>query len=151
MRIIFCVTLLFSLFGFSQNNVGGSPKEMVQVFCGACHVTPEPSQLPKRLWEKNILPEMGSFYGIQQQGFGLLKKRKPEDLEVIRSLNIYPETQTISDETWQLIKDYYITNAPESIPIPKERKNRTKNLKNFKGATQEMSVISKKVYDFMMH
>ena len=152
MRVIFCFALLSSLLSFGQASSGESSKQMVQMYCGACHIAPDPSHLPKDLWEKNVLPEMASFYGIQKQGYGLLKKRKPEDMEVIKSLNIYPETQTISDETWQIIKDYYINNAPESIPVPKERKNRTKNLKSFKRQDIDLvglpeSLITSLVYD----
>ncbi len=152
MRVIFCFTLLYSLLSFGQSSSGEPSKEIVQIYCGACHIVPDPSHLPKDLWEKNVLPEMGSYYGIQKQGFGLLKKRKPEDVEVIKSLNIYPETQVISDETWQLIKDYYINNAPESFPTYKERKNRTKNLKSFKRQDIELlgqpeSLITSMVFD----
>ena len=132
MKVIFCFTLFFSLFSFSQSNKGSSPKEIARTFCGACHVAPDPSNLTADLWERNILPAMGSFYGVQQQGFGLLRKRKPEEMEVIKSLNIYPEKQVISDETWQIIQDYYISNALEKVPESKERQNRTKNLKSFK-------------------
>ena len=124
MRVIFCFFLLFSLSSFSQSSGGGSSKEIAQIYCGACHVAPDPNNLTKDLWERTILPTMGSFYGVQKQGFGLLKKRKPEELEVIKALNIYPETQVISDETWQIIQDYYIDNAPESVPENKERKRK---------------------------
>ncbi len=109
-----------------------SSKKMVQMYCAACHIAPDPGDLPKDLWRRTVLPEMGSYYGIQKQGFGLLKKMKPQELEIVKSLNIYPETQVISDETWQIIQDYYINNAPEKITNTKERKNRTKNLRSFK-------------------
>ena len=73
-------------------------------------------------------------------------------MEVIKSLNIYPETQTISDETWQIIQDHYINNAPERVPVPKERKSRTKNLKTFKRQDIDLmglpeSLITSMVFD----
>ncbi len=152
MKVIFCFALLFSAFSYSQSDSVVSSKEIVQIYCGACHVAPEPSNLTKDLWERTILPEMGSFYGIQKEGFGLLKKRKPAELEVIKSLNIYPETQVISDETWQIIQDHYINNAPESVSQSKERKNRSKNLKSFKRQDIDLmglpeSLITSMVFD----
>lgn len=146
------IFFLTSFLAYGQVSKEEASKEMIQTYCATCHIAPDPGDLPKRLWEKTVLPEMGSFYGIQKQGIGLLKKMKPEELEIIRSLNIYPETQVISDDNWQLIKNYYINNAPVSISKPKERKNRTKNLKSFKRRDIDLiglpeSLITSLVYD----
>lgn len=149
---VFLIVYLMTFLGYGQASKEEASIEMIQTYCAACHIAPDPGDLPKDLWERTVLPEMGSFYGIQKQGIGLLKKMKPEELEIVRSLNIYPETQVISDETWQLIKNYYINNAPESISKPKERKNRTKNLRNFKRQDIDLvglpeSLITSMVFD----
>jgi hypothetical protein len=144
--------LISNFICFGQSTTEENTLKTVQMYCAACHKAPEPADLPKDLWKKNVLPEMGSYYGVKTNGFGLLKKRKPEELEAIISLNIYPETQQISDSTWQSIKNYYINNAPETISNAKERKNRTKNLKDFKRVDIDLlglpeSLITSLVYN----
>ena len=92
---VFFIFILLA-FGFSssgQSISDHSPKSMAQMYCGSCHIAPSPNDLPRRVWKKTVLPEMGSYYGVKTDGFGLLKKMKPEELQAIKSLKIYPETQ----------------------------------------------------------
>ncbi len=150
--LLILAMLIWNFRGFGQTSSETNTFKTVQMYCAACHIAPDPGDLPKELWKKTVLPEMGSYYGFKKNGFGLLKKRKAEELDAIKILNIYPETQQISDETWQLIQDYYINNAPESLGNPKDRKRRTKNLREFKRADIDLlglpeSLITSLVYD----
>lgn len=126
------VFLLIGFFTEGQNDSIVLSKNLSRVYCASCHIAPNPNDLPRALWEKNVLPAMGSYYGVQTNGFGLLKKMKPEELKAIKALHIYPETQVISNESWKQIKDYYLNNAPEKFKNTEDRKKRTRNLKTFK-------------------
>ncbi len=150
--LFFWIMFTWGFLGYGQINNEEASREIIQMYCGACHVAPDPSDLPKDLWGKTVLNEMGSYYGIKKEGFGLLKKMKAEELDAIKSLNIYPEIQLIPNETWQTIENYFINNAPEEITKANDRKNRTKNLKAFKRKDIDLlglpgSLITALVYD----
>ncbi len=77
-------------------------------YCSACHTYPDPDLLPKRTWEKFVLPNMGPLLGIY--------KHNNIEYPVLRTPNLpenfYPSEQKLSNEEWQKILDYYISYAP---------------------------------------
>jgi hypothetical protein len=88
-------------------------ERLAQAYCGSCHLTPDPSLLDSRSWEKGVLPEMGPRLGIFAFGFQLYPNSR-------RDTNIgkgyYPSQQLLSDDDWQHILDYYTATSPDSLP-----------------------------------
>jgi hypothetical protein len=81
---------------------------LAQQHCGGCHLFPDPSLLPKAVWEKDVLPYMALRLGIDQ------------DIKKIRKLNandlkIKAAKPLISEEDWQKIKEYYLGVAPKRL------------------------------------
>lgn len=107
---------------------GLSGKILAETHCGSCHAFTEPALLPKDVWEKSVLPEMG--YRLGHGGY--LKKMSAYDAdEILAVINagVYPEQPLIADEDWQKIVNYYIENAPDALEKTPVRA--TQKLDNF--------------------
>jgi FG-GAP-like repeat len=101
-----------------------SGRELAETYCASCHLKPEPEFLDKKTWEKSILPEMSYYLGmkpLRDKMFGM----SPEDIQAIIQSNLYPHAPLLTEEDWQKLKDYYITNAPEK-PLPQVAKQAIK-------------------------
>ena len=83
--------------------------------CASCHITPEIQHLTKEIWATNILPEMGARMGVQDSSYNPVSGFSFKEQEAIIRSNVYPIFPTISKEDWQLLKDYIISNAPDSL------------------------------------
>src|SRR5438309_1219233 len=44
-------------------------ERLAAVYCGSCHLLPDPSLLNSKSWEKGVLPQMGPRLGIFNHGF----------------------------------------------------------------------------------
>lgn len=44
-------------------NKNYSGKELAQIYCGGCHLYPEPSLLSEEIWKEKVLPVMGKKFG----------------------------------------------------------------------------------------
>lgn len=111
-NIIFCVVLTF--ISCSSPTL----KKQTSLFktrCASCHITPEIQHLTKEIWATNILPEMGARMGIQDSSYNPVSGLSFKEQEAIIRSNVYPIFPTISKEDWQLLKDYIISNAPDSL------------------------------------
>lgn len=87
-------------------------------YCGSCHLPPAPEDLPKAVWENNVLPDMGARLGIRTPGFDPLAGKPQTEHFIYKTLAIYPENQLISDQRWRQIRDFILANAPDSLPRP---------------------------------
>ncbi len=83
--------------------------------CGSCHITPKREDLPKEIWEKAILPEMAARMGLRENNYDPLTGLSYEEMDAVIKTGIYPLTPTISLEDWQLLKEYIIGGAPDSL------------------------------------
>lgn len=109
---------------FTAKPTNLSGKELAETYCASCHLKPEPEFLDKKTWEKNVLPEMSYYLGmkpLRDKMFGM----SPEDIQAAIQSNLYPSAPLLTEEDWQKLKDYYITNAPEK-PLPQEEKQAIK-------------------------
>ncbi|WP_020530354.1 FG-GAP repeat domain-containing protein [Flexithrix dorotheae] len=118
-----------------------SGSQLAMQYCGKCHVFPGPEQLPKYLWEKEVLPSMGFRMGIFKG------KHQPDSLfepglggRIVKKANIFPSIPIIAREDWQKIIDYYLTNAPHSLPIPQKEKPIATNLSLFNYKESQFSI-----------
>ncbi len=86
-------------------------ERLAKQYCSSCHLFTEPGLINKRNWEKNVLPQMAFRMGFSDMQ--IMSSLTEEDLnEIIKSL---PPRPIVSDEEWAAIKNYYISNAPDSI------------------------------------
>lgn len=107
----------------SSNTDGGygdDSRELAKLYCGMCHLFPEPSLLDRTTWLNSVLPNMGLRLGIRESGVDPYADIIPEEKEIIRKLNIYPEKPLLSKEQWLKIVDYYEKASPEQ-PLSPDR------------------------------
>ncbi len=92
-------------------------KEIVlyNTYCSSCHIAPSVSDLPKEIWEKEILPEMGARMGIRDDGYNPLKGLSFREMGAINQTGVYPYKSIISKQDWDLLKNYIINMAPDSL------------------------------------
>ncbi len=95
-------------------------EKLAKTHCSSCHQFPEPSILPKSVWEKKLLPEMKKRMGLGDMD-EMLKTLSYQDLTYFSDKGIYPMNPSVSEKDWQKIVDYYLENAPEE-PLPQQKK-----------------------------
>ncbi len=86
--------------------------------CGSCHIAPKIQDLPKEIWKKAILPDMAARMGLRENNYDPLEGLSYEEMDAVIKTGIYPLTPTISEEDWQVLKDYIIAGAPDSLGSP---------------------------------
>ncbi len=89
-------------------------------YCGSCHRFPEPGLLDKKTWEHSLLPNMGCRLGIRTEGYSPYKGKDMLEQNLLEQANIYPALPLIPDSTWFKIRDYYISNAPDTLIVPRD-------------------------------
>lgn len=106
-------------------------KNLFNTHCGSCHVIPNPKNIPKDIWKNSVLPEMGARMGYRYNGYDPYQYKSSEEKYHMRLSNAYPEQPIIDSATWWGIHEYIVSQAPDSIPIDRTRKNRNKDLAQF--------------------
>lgn len=92
---------------------------LAKIRCSSCHAYPAPDLLPKSVWEKNVLPQMGYQLGVYPNDSlrATLIEKGPGGAKVIAA-GIFPEKPQISAEDWAKIQAFYLKNAPDSLLLP---------------------------------
>ena len=101
---------------FDNNNDG---RQLAKVYCGMCHLFPEPSLLDKKTWVSGVLPNMGLRLGIRDPAADPYADLVPEEKDIIRQLNIYPDKPLLTKTQWDKIVKYYMDAAPEKLLLIK--------------------------------
>ncbi len=104
--------------------------ELYKMHCANCHLGPDIQDLPKDIWASNILPDMGARMGIRPDGYDPLKGLSYEEMDAVIKTGIYPLKKTITVEDWNTLKEYIISEAPDSL-APKTSKTTSKQLHQF--------------------
>ncbi len=92
-----------------RNNSEG--EKLAKTYCASCHQLPDPSILPRNVWRLSTLPYMAIMMGVDKD---IKKLGKPlSNYAVLR-----PPSQMISDDDWEKIKDYYLSEAPKKLEMP---------------------------------
>ncbi len=97
-------------------------EQLSKIYCAACHQYPEPSLLDRATWERFVLPRMGYMYGIYTHAAereALFEAN--EGGARVRESGLFPEERRIDSVQWEAIQDYYLTNAPERLALPKRK------------------------------
>lgn len=90
-------------------------------YCGSCHRFPEPSLLPKQNWINGVLPAMQPLLGLITDENNPYAKLELAELMYLEKAHYYPAQPMLSGEEWERIRQYYLTNAPDSLPQPQGR------------------------------
>ncbi len=112
---------------------GLSGKDLAVRYCSSCHAFVSPELLPKDSWKNDVLPSMGHRLGMfdgDHQPDSLFEKGIGGS--IVRKANIYLEKPTIAMEDWDKIKDYFVSNAPDTILPPKRKTKINMGLRHFK-------------------
>ena len=107
-----------------------SGEQLANLYCKMCHEFPEPKLLDKETWINSVLPNMGLRMGVKIPGVDPFAGTPKEDLEIVKSLGVYPEAPIISDADWNKIIEYYKKEAPEE-PIKINSEAPISNLVHF--------------------
>lgn len=86
-----------------------------RVACSMCHVYPEPSLLPKSVWNEHVLPKMKLYLGIE-----LLDADKTPEGHLFKASGLFPDAARVPKQNWPAIAGFYLTQAPDKLaPISK--------------------------------
>ena len=91
-------------------------------YCGTCHLYPIPELLDKKTWHQSVLPRMAAFLGIFTDNQNYYDQMPAQWFEPgkggqrVKDAGVYPSNPLLSKEEWIKIRDYYIANAPSSLP-----------------------------------
>jgi hypothetical protein len=113
MRKLLAIALL-SVLAYSLpscSNKAAEGKELAKTYCASCHMLPDPTMLPKNVWQYSTLPYMGIMMGVDKE-IGMLEKPL-SDYTILG-----PGSQMIPDEDWEKIKAYYLEEAPKTLVMP---------------------------------
>jgi len=113
--IILLGLALGGVFWSCEKDTLTSSKALYETHCSSCHMLPNINNIPKQIWEKNVLPEMAARVGIKYNNYNPFNKSFVEN-SLVKLSKIYPEQPTIDIAEWQKIHDYIIENAPDSLP-----------------------------------
>ncbi|MBX3256678.1 MAG: VCBS repeat-containing protein [Chitinophagaceae bacterium] len=97
-------------------------KQLALKYCTSCHLFPEPSLLDKKTWVNKVLPNMGWRLGIRNKDEDPYMDIVPEERELLRNLNIYPDKPMLSNGDWKEIVQYFEREAPDE-PLPQVKQN----------------------------
>lgn len=117
-RYIYFVAILSLLSSSCSKNKEKKALALYQARCAACHIPPDIQSLSKELWKNKVLPDMGARMGVRNPNYNPYKGRSYQEQEAMMKSGIYSLPQTIKNEDWQLLQDYIIQQAPDSVSMP---------------------------------
>ena len=121
--ILFCAALLFIQCQPQtepDSTLRYNGENLAKIHCAACHQYPEPALLPRATWEEHVLPRMGymlGFYPDENTRAGLIEQGPGG--QAILAANIFPEQPILDSVVWQKIRTFYLSRAPQALPLPK--------------------------------
>lgn len=130
--IVSAVAILMIAIGCNNQQTNSNDgKQLAETYCGSCHVVPTPDLLDKYSWQTYMLPRMGVFLGIVEHDslIDVLLEDGP-GRDIVKRTGVFPEKPMLSNEEWEQIKNYYLSNAPEKLQAP-PAKTINKDLKQF--------------------
>ncbi|WP_429382714.1 FG-GAP repeat domain-containing protein [Mucilaginibacter sp. UYCu711] len=85
---------------------------LAATYCQTCHQLPNPSLLGKNTWRNSVLPLMGLYLGA--------KYHIPDSILTSQTGNMsyLPQKPGIDSVGWRQIVSYYVSKAPENLPVP---------------------------------
>jgi len=87
-------------------------ENLARLYCGSCHLFPEPNLVDKKTWNEQTLPRMRIRMGMEPE----IVNQHPE-ASFIKAAEVIPTQPLVNESDWKLIVAYYLAAAPES-PLP---------------------------------
>ncbi len=117
-------------------------------YCANCHIAPSLTSLPKNLWATKVIPEMGARLGMAEPGYNPLKGLSFMEQEAMLKTGVYPSTPLIKKEDWELLKEYVLDMAPDSLPLTMQ--NTEKNdLVQFRPHPISLDTVTSSLYTYL--
>jgi len=121
-------------------------------YCGSCHLPPDPAHMTKSIWKNKILPDMASRLGYEflapdSPGFNF------HDRNVYEYTVKNKTVAKIDSVTWNLMYNYIMALAPDTILLDTLRATRDLELARFEffpislGENQSASMVSSVQFD----
>ncbi len=89
--------------------------ELYKTHCARCHVAADLDVLPKSMWAERVLPDMAARLGIKEGDYDPFKGMGFEEREIVMRSGVYPSVPLLEPHDWQILKDYILNNAPDSV------------------------------------
>jgi mono/diheme cytochrome c family protein len=109
--------------------VASNGKALFATYCAACHLLPQPQNLTKKVWKDGVLPMMAIRMGLQDEQYE--RSISAEEKAVEEKNNLIPKTPMLSNEAFGEIRDYIISQAPDTIAYDVQRSRRSKPMRQF--------------------
>ncbi|WP_116125018.1 FG-GAP repeat domain-containing protein [Lewinella sp. IMCC34183] len=94
------------------------PPDLLAQACGGCHLPPAPTDLPRAIWERRVLPEMGARLGFPSLGYDPAAALPPGEHALAVAHGFYPEVPTLSYDAWHDVRAYILDRAPDTLAAP---------------------------------
>lgn len=99
-RIWSIIVMVSFICACQKNSRKEKAVQLYKQYCAACHIAPKMEQLPKHIWEENVLPDMLARMKIKEQyDDGVSDRFRPE----------------IALNDWVLLQSYIVEMAPEKL------------------------------------
>jgi len=95
-----------------------------EVYCGGCHLYPEPTLLPKKIWTESVLPEMAHRLGLNLDDQNPYNGMSMEEIFLVSSEQVYPDDSLISTPYWNQIFSFYQQQAPDTLSTIADNQDR---------------------------
>lgn len=106
--VVFSIAIFFVVRSYFTPAKG---EILAKQYCASCHVFPQPGLLPKAVWNESVLPQMAFRMGFKD--FTIFGQIAPADQPIVTKA--LPANPMVTDREWELIRNYYLTNAPVSL------------------------------------
>lgn len=132
-----------------------APKEKKEValynsYCASCHIAPEIGSLPKHLWISKGLKDMGARLGIRDTTNYPYEGLAFDEQAAIYKTGAYPTKASIPVEDWELLKEYILSMAPDSLASIPPSQN-TKKLEQFSAKPFSLDTVNGSTITFLKY
>ena len=139
-KFVCLVALLIAIGSCESDQQKG--KRLAEQHCGSCHLFPNPSLLPKTIWQNKVLPNMALRMGL----LDLMEATQyTSSDELVAVASTIPDSPMVSKKEWQAIVDYFIKTAPDSLESPKKNKLPNTNIfdtKSYHDAEEAVPLVT---------
>ena len=113
--LLLYVFALVALYSCSKKKNEATGEVLFQAHCARCHIGPDIGALPKSMWAERVLPDMASRMGIKEGDYDPYQGMSFEEKEIVMRAGVYPYTPLLKPEQWEILKEYILSNAPDSL------------------------------------
>lgn len=142
--------VLPALIVLSSCNQSPAKREVAlyETHCASCHKAPDIGELPAEIWANAILPEMGARLGVREEGYNPYAGLSMDEHYRAIQTGVYPSRPLINTEDWQMLKQYILEQAPDSLPSVTQEAE-YEPVTRFKSTTMALDSVEGSMISFM--